>query len=323
MAETREPQYEVCFDVLRDAGRASFGLMSNQVWHEDPKRLGFLLARYKFVAKMFSGRKRVLEVGCADAFGTRVVRQEVPHVTAVDFDPLGVLSRMSSKGRAARWPIDARVHDMLAGPVPGGFDGAYALDVLEHIPVALEDRFVGNMAGSLNEHGVIILGMPSLQSQAYASPPSKAGHVNCKDGPGLKETVERFFHNVFIFSMNDEVVHTGFHAMAHYLIALGCGKKQSRMNEQETVLIVGCDGGMIGRALAQRFAAVGCAVARTALLPEPGAIMLDLARDAADFVPPPAAIAYLLCGGHFPQAQCRTRPAATRAVNVGRNAAAK
>src|SRR5208337_1758608 len=89
---------------------------------------------------------------------------------------------------------------------------------LEHIPAAQEDRFVGNMAASLNEHGVIVLGMPSIQSQAYASPQSLAGHVNCKDGKGLKETIERFFHNVFIFSMNDEVVHTGFHAMAHYLI---------------------------------------------------------------------------------------------------------
>ena len=138
MAETREPQYEVCFDVLREAGRASFGLMSNQVWHDDPKRLVFLLARYKFVAKMFSGLPRVLEVGCADAFGTRVVRQEVPHVTAVDFDPLFI---DDVRQRAdARWPIEARVHDMLAGPVPGGFDGAYALDVLEHIPAAQEDR---------------------------------------------------------------------------------------------------------------------------------------------------------------------------------------
>jgi len=224
MAETREPQYEVCFEVLRKAGRASFGLMSNQVWHEDPKRLVFLLSRYKFVAKMFSGMSRVLEVGCADAFGTRVVRQEVPHVTAVDFDPLFI---EDVDGRIdPRWPIETRVHDMLAGPVPGGFDGVYALDVLEHISAEQEDLFVGNMAASLNDHGAIILGMPSIQSQAYASPPSRAGHVNCKDGKGLKGTVQRFFHNVFIFSMNDEVVHTGFHAMANYLIALGCNKKR-------------------------------------------------------------------------------------------------
>jgi len=34
-----------------------------------------------------------------------------------------------------------------------------------------------------------------------------------------------FFHNVFIFSMNDEVVHTGFHKMANYVFAIGAGKR--------------------------------------------------------------------------------------------------
>ena len=71
----------------------------------------------------------------------------------------------------------------------------------------------------------MILGCPSLASQPHASPPSKAGHVNCKDGPAMKELLQRFFHNVFVFSMNDEVVHTGFYPMAHYVIGIGCGKR--------------------------------------------------------------------------------------------------
>ena len=33
----------------------------------------------------------------------------------------------------------------------------------------------------------------------------------------LKKLMQHYFHNVFMFSMNDEVVHTGFHPMAHYL----------------------------------------------------------------------------------------------------------
>jgi hypothetical protein len=62
--------------------------------------------------------------------------------------------------------------------------------------------------------------MPSLESQAHASPQSKAGHVNCKSGPELRKAMEKYFHSVFVFSMNDEVVHTGFYPMAHYLLAL-------------------------------------------------------------------------------------------------------
>ena len=72
----------------------------------------------------------------------------------------------------------------------------------------------------LSADAVMILGMPSLESQAYASPGSKAGHINCKTAPDLKALMEQFFHTVFMFSMNDEVVHTGYHKMAHYILAV-------------------------------------------------------------------------------------------------------
>lgn len=223
MARTREPQYERCLEVDDAAGRTRLGLMSNQVWHDDPRRLVFVLARYKFAAKMLSGLEKVLEVGCADAFATRIVAQEVGKVTAVDFDPVFIedaKARMDS-----RWQIDCRIHDMLAGPIPEQFDGVYAIDVLEHIAPNLEDRFLGNILASLAVHGVLLVGIPSIHSQAHASPASRAGHVNCKDAAGLRSTMERFFCNVFIFSMNDEVVHTGFAAMAHYLFALCCSPR--------------------------------------------------------------------------------------------------
>jgi len=220
---TKEKQYQLMLEYRRKRGLETMGLMASQAWYDDPKRLGFTLARYKFVAKMLSGSQHVLEVGCADAFGTRVVVQEVRKLTAVDFDPVFVEdtnARMSD-----RWAFECRVHDMLAGPVAGDFDAAYALDVLEHVLPENEERFLRNMAQALGPRGAMIIGMPSLESQPYASPLSKEGHVNCKTMPDLKALMQRFFHNVFMFSMNDEVVHTGYHKMAHYLFALCCGRK--------------------------------------------------------------------------------------------------
>ena len=223
---TREPQYQRTLDIAIDKGLTTLGLMTNQVWEDDPRRLLFTLARYKFVSKMLAGKAHVLEVGCADAFGTRVVQQEVKRLTATDFDQVfvdDVLRRMDEK-----WRFECRQHDLLAGPFPGSFDGAYALDVIEHIPIEQENAFVGNIVKSLGPHGILILGSPSLESQHYASPPSKAGHVNCKTGTELRALVEQFFHNVFLFSMNDEVVHTGFTPMAHYLFAIGCTRRDLR-----------------------------------------------------------------------------------------------
>jgi len=223
MDTTKEPQYQDMIEQAHDSGLESLGLMTSYAWDDDPKRLAFTLSRYKFVSKVLSGRKHVLEIGCADAFGTRIVRQAVQRLTATDFDPLFVED--VKKRMNPHWSFDVFVHDILSGPVPGDFDAAYALDVLEHIEPEKEGIFLKNLVGSLRAHGAVLLGMPSLESQAYASPNSKAGHVNCKSLPDFKALMEQYFHHVFMFCMNDEVVHTGYHKMAHYIFALGCEQK--------------------------------------------------------------------------------------------------
>jgi SAM-dependent methyltransferase len=231
MEQTREPQYNACLAVRDRKGLATMGIMSSFVWQTDPKRLCFVLARYKFVAKMLAGKSRVLEVGCADAFGSRIVRQFVPFVTVTDFDP--VFTQDAQERMDHDWGLDVVLHDMLAGPIPGNFDAAYSLDVLEHIHRQDERRFLRNIVDSLTPDGVLIIGSPSLESQKYASPGSIAGHVNCKSGDELKRVLGEFFANVFLFSMNDEVVHTGFAPMAHYLFALCCNRKAPAAAEDQ------------------------------------------------------------------------------------------
>jgi len=218
-----EAQYQEAIDLIAKRGFERLGLVSSWAYFDDPKRLTFTFARYKFVAKMLAGCRHVLEVGCGDAFFSRVVRQDVKQLTGIDLDPAFV---EDANARASdKWPIEVRLHDMMKGPVEGSFDGAYSLDVLEHIEAADEDQFLRNVLASLEPHGTLIIGMPSLQSQTYASAHSKIGHVNCKDQPDLKRLMLKYFHNVFAFSMNDEVVHTGYHAMAHYNLVLCCGKR--------------------------------------------------------------------------------------------------
>lgn len=221
--KTREPQYQECIDAAATRGFERLGLRSSQSWHDDPKHLLFRLSRYKFVAKMLSGSEHVLEIGCGDAFGTRLVQQEVKTLSATDFD--GVFIEDVKSRMVERWHFHAFTHDLLAGPITGNYDGVFALDVLEHISPQDEHTFLKNAFAPLSPYGVGVIGMPSLESQVHASPTSRAGHVNCKSMPDLKKTMQEHFHNVFMFSMNDEVVHTGFYPMAHYLIALGVHRK--------------------------------------------------------------------------------------------------
>lgn len=224
-----EPQYQDDIAQMQAMGLQRLGVHATWAYHDDPKRLLFTMARYKFVAKMIEGAGHALEIGCSDGFFTRVVRQSVDAVTAVDFDPSFIASARETM--SDRWPVDFRLHDLRTGPVEGpagGFDAVYSLDVLEHINAGAEEElFLANAIAPLAATGTCIIGMPSLQSQAYASAHSKLGHVNCKDQRDFKRLMRRYFTNVYMFSMNDEVVHTGYHAMAHYLIALCCGKKEA------------------------------------------------------------------------------------------------
>ena len=225
---TREYQYQFMIDKMVNSSHSSMGLRASMMWRLDPKLLGITLARHKFVAKMLSGYTRVLEVGCGDAFASRVLHPEIDEMHAIDFDDVFI-----EEARAhldPEWPVTPAVHDILTGPylAGGAFDAAFSLDVIEHMPVEDEDTFLRNICLSIKPGGVFICGSPSLESQVYASPPSREGHVNCKTGPEWKKLIEKYFDHAFLFGMNDEVLHTGFSPMCHYLFVLATGNKMVR-----------------------------------------------------------------------------------------------
>jgi 2-polyprenyl-3-methyl-5-hydroxy-6-metoxy-1,4-benzoquinol methylase len=192
----------------------SDGGMSRYAKRTDPKRIAFTAARYLNTAKLLAGQRRVLEIGCADGAYSDIVRQHVGELTGIDIDPVSIVE--ARMGVSAEWPIWFEVGNILDGPL-AGFDAAYSLDVIEHVPD--EDRFLANLSATA---AVAVIGTPSLQSQIYASEMSRAGHVNCKSGDDLKTTLGRHYRHVFVFSMNDATLHTGFYPMAHYLLALCC-----------------------------------------------------------------------------------------------------
>ncbi|MBC8228374.1 class I SAM-dependent methyltransferase [bacterium] len=225
--KTKEPQNQIQFDTYQERGPVKLGPWTSHIWRTDPRHLAFLLARYKFCAKMLAGKSEVLEVGCGDALGIPVVLQTVKSVHGVDFEPLVIedaKARLEAEGVER---CSFSVLDITERAVGSKFDAAYSLDVIEHIPPESEDRFMVNICSSLRPHAVCIIGTPNIEAQKHASPASAAGHVNLKSAESLRKLLLCYFHNVFIFSMNDEVVHTGFYPMAHYLLGLGVGVKEA------------------------------------------------------------------------------------------------
>ena len=225
MSPTFEPQYSDAV-VLAASERRALPCMANQTWITDPKRLGFMLARYKHVGCMFRGLSNVLELGCGDGFGTNVTATYVENIYAIDADQILIEEANHFSPRSNIVFHQCLVGDDLPESFPAEFDGIFALDVFEHISSDSSNSFAEFVKSSLSSNGQFICGIPSLESQAYASPGSKAGHVNCLNGYDFRSFWLNHFHSVNLFGMNDEVLHTGFVPMCHYLFAV-CSHKYS------------------------------------------------------------------------------------------------
>lgn len=201
----------------------SYGMMT------DPKHICFVLSRYKFVAKMLEhGNKRnILEVGCGDGIGLPIVAQVANELWVADWD-----ERLLEGDKRRLWFLQ-NVHykhvdfNKDTASDIGAIDAVYAIDVIEHLDPENEERFMSNIVQCISNKtsGVMIVGTPNITASSYASPQSKTQHINLKSMETLRELMEKFFYNVFMFGINDEVLHTGYAPMCHYLWALGCGVK--------------------------------------------------------------------------------------------------
>jgi len=194
----------------------------SEILCRDPRLIGFVAARHKFVAKILEGRD-ILEIGCQEGFGTMFVAPYVNSITCIDFYHPFVDG--FQKYMAPFLPnCTVKQGDITQESFQGPFDGAFALDVLEHIDASDEYLFWNNLCESITQKAIAIVGMPSLESQVYASEASKLGHVNCKSGSDLKKVASKYFSNVIMLSMNDEMLHNGYLPMSQYILAVCAGK---------------------------------------------------------------------------------------------------
>jgi len=211
------PQFEV--DLVSLGPWTTYSLMT------DPKHMVFVLSRYKFVAKMLDGKASAMEVGCGDGFGAPIIAQAVKQLHCFDWEQRHIDANPKRLKHLKN--VSWQQADFVKSPPKLKVDAAYSVDVIEHLEPSQETAFMEGILRCLTPNGVLITGTPNITAEQYATEHSKVQHINLKSMKTLKELHERYFHHVFMFGMNDEVLHTGYAPMCHYIWAVACGLKKS------------------------------------------------------------------------------------------------
>lgn len=197
-------------------------------WYSSRRRIIFTAAAYKFAMKMIGNMyepdtKEILELGSNDGFGTHFVAEFAKRVVGVDFDRDAVESAIKTVAMTNE-NIEFICDDFL-GKKYGEFDAVISFDVIEHICHEDEDNFMQTVLMNLKDTGTFIVGTPTFEQQQYASQCVVESHINVYKGEELYEMLKRYFNNVYLFTQNDEVIHTGYLRMANGLIAVCSNKK--------------------------------------------------------------------------------------------------
>lgn len=225
-SQSAEEAYREGTEYQFDTQELQLGPWTSYSLIHDPKHMAFVLARYKFCAKMLQGKKSVMEIGPGDGFGLPMIAQAAEQVYAVDWD-----DRLleGNARRLAHLKNVTYLHLDLNNQTPDvTVDAAFNVDVIEHLEPPTEATFIENIVDCLTPSGVLITGTPNITASQYASPRSLVQHINLKSMDTLRELMERYFENVFMFGMNDEVLHTGYAPMCHYIWSVAVGVRSPR-----------------------------------------------------------------------------------------------
>lgn len=157
----------------------------------DPKHMCFVLSRYKFCAKMLEGKKVIMEIGSGDGFGLPIIAQGAKKVYAVDWD------KRLLEGNAKRLKHLKNVEylqvDLNNSSPNVTVDGAFLIDVIEHLEPQKEKTFLTNIIKCLEPNGILIIGTPNITASKYATPRSKVQHINLKEYAGIAEEFGELF----------------------------------------------------------------------------------------------------------------------------------
>lgn len=200
--------------------RLTLGPQASAQWLTAPDHLAMVLSRYRAAASLLGSAQVVLEVGCGEGIGSRILAAGRGSYFGIDPDPEAI----EVAEETADEQDDAVVFSVgTLDALHGLYDAVVALDVIEHFSAEHATHWIAALCSRLTAGGVCVIGTPNAAFDHLASPASVAGHVTTYTHEQLYALLRRHFRIVQSFGMQDTALHLGHPEARHYLLMSGVG----------------------------------------------------------------------------------------------------
>ncbi len=189
------------------------GKMGDQKWMiENPLMTTIKFSRFKFASKLISQNDTLLDIGCGQGLSSIFFSDYCKFVYGVD-----LLSDFLNHDRKNIKFIKKSIFNIHKKNFNRKINIITLIDFIEHFKKSDGALILSKCSKLLDKKGgTLIIGTPSVYSSKYRSKRSKKQHIHEYDGMELKNLCSQYFSRTFLFSMNDELVHTGFYKLAWF-----------------------------------------------------------------------------------------------------------
>lgn len=202
-SQTSEKEHwESVTDMLQDQ-RKSFSQKDFIPFFKDPKFLADTFHIYKFIAKLATANKSILELGCASAIASPILSEFAKEYVGIDPEAKTIEQASISWSNKNR----SFICDNFLGKTYGSFDSVLCINPQDSLSTNNYQDLFHTMQINLKADGIIIIGTkPHLASL-------------------MSEKMNQTFHNVFNFNLFQGMFLCGNSPSSEFLLFLGCNRK--------------------------------------------------------------------------------------------------
>lgn len=156
------------------------------------------LAAYRFAATYVDRKKRVLDLGCSDGYGSFLIAKKSKEITALDIDKRTI---QEARKKYNIKNLDFVVGSALSLQWSSKFNVVVSFQVIEHLGDV--ELYLSQVKKVLKKEGIFILSTPNrlLRLKSGEKPWNKF-HVQEFDKEDLKDILEEYFSKVEILGLH-------------------------------------------------------------------------------------------------------------------------